>query len=309
MSGRRHRPSGSAEADARRRAWAEETLEALGTTRAGLSAGSCMWPFLPPGVRTTTRDAPPRVGEVAVYESGGALRAHRVVAAAPGALLTRPDRPGAALERVPLDRVRGVWIDGAGMRNVFLRPQAGRVVSRLSAAVARPGGLAAARALLRRADVLPAPALRLGIARGGPEDLLRTLNAVGHSPRQPSLEALAEAFLDPGAPGVPTGFVAVARSLGRVIGAILVEGDGETKAGRLTLALRRGYRRGTLAAALLELVADEAMHRGFEALFAEAREGAPESGGLDATGFVLLEADHRRVPATGTRIGRYRLIL
>lgn len=315
-------------------AFARSVLEEHEQVVKGVTTGRCMWPFLPSGVRAVPADRLPEVGSVAVYRSGGALRAHRVVAIFDGGVFTRSDRPGAPLERVYSTEIVGVWEGGAGLRNLFLRPRVGSMVARMSMALSRPAPLKVLRSVWRGLPTFRPPLLDVGVFMGKSHELAEALTLAGLNPRVPSLEELESTYLCSCG-----GFAVLAKIGTRPFGAAAVRvtscevapksranDDGlERKSGEpalrgfLSLGVRRYFRRAEVLDALLHVTIDEAVDRGFFVLESEARQPLPRGGdeeldsleGLEAAalrrhGFERADPEHRRVPSTGQRIALYR---
>ncbi len=327
-SDKKTRPSAKA------KALASSLLEGHEKGREGITFGGCMWPFLPAGVRVVPSDRFPEVGEVAVYESGGALRAHRVVGLFDGGVFARSDRPGSGLERVCSSQILGVWESGAGVRTVFLKPRVGSLVARLSMALSRPAVLGVLRSIWRGLPVLRPPLLNVGVFAGGAAELAEALTLAGLNPQAPTLEEAEAIYLCPN-----DGFVVLSRVGRRPFGAAAVRvrrcvevsqqgRSGErpqtragmtVREGELTIGVRRYFRHPEVLDAILHVVLDEAVDRGFSVLEAEAREAAGRNNddgsdrldGLEAAalrrrGFSCVDPEHRRVPSTGQRVVLYR---
>ncbi|MFW6369190.1 MAG: hypothetical protein ACOC0J_01255 [Myxococcota bacterium] len=292
----------------------DEERASSSAVREGVTAGRCMWPLLPAGVRVVPADHLPRIGSVVIYRSGERLCAHRVVGLFDGGAFTRSDRPGAPIERVERREILGLWESGAGWRSLFLKPSVGAVVARLGLELSRPAPLRLMRRLAKALPALPPVALETSVLQGDGLKACLTLTRAGLTPAEASVEEVEAAYLTGSG-----GFAAVARCMGKPAGAAILRSrpgerghpKAQAGAGILRVGVRRSFRRPEVFDALLEVVIDEAAARGFGRIEAEATAPGDDSGCLQAAalrrhGFAPGSKERRRLPCKDGRVVAYR---
>ncbi|RMG16877.1 MAG: GNAT family N-acetyltransferase [Deltaproteobacteria bacterium] len=227
-----------------------------------------------------------------MYQCGGGLAAHRVLAVAEdGTLLVRADHLSRPLERIPPARVVGTLRLEAPMARLLTGPPLGRWLGTALCVAARPAPLRLAR---RLADLAPRtrgeariePVRRDGLRDGESAALAADLGRVGLTPRVAGLDAVSELLA--------RGAVAFARDgAGRPVGAVRLDPVGE--GAYVAIGLRRRWQRKGIGSALLDWAVGEASRRPFAWLRAEIRRDDVSSRALfRRAGFRLQAADLRR---------------
>ncbi|MDF1564268.1 MAG: GNAT family N-acetyltransferase [Deltaproteobacteria bacterium] len=274
-------------------------------------AGVSMAPLLVPGQPLSVEARTPRRGEVAVYETEEGWLAHRVVGLAEGALLLRADRPGAGIERIPLERVVGVWVPdpaGGGGRlrtRLALSPGVGRTLQRISGALSHPRVLPALRRLregLEARASRPAGLHLRRLERLEPADL-QGLSALGLW-----REAVVSEEAPPAAEASHFWVVEAGGGGRRALGGLRLlrrEGRGLLQIQLRPLIRGRGFGRALLAAAI-----QWAREEGLESLHAEiARDNLASRGLFLGAGFQPAARRVAVSPARGEPIDAFVLDL